>query len=257
MKKRFINLFLAASVLMMVGCKKSKDYKAEFDRTGPNNTLLKVIYASAYSLNPTVQLSIDDVRVSGLITGRTPFPGGGYNTAGSNFADYLALTPGSRKLSVSIPKKGTNVDSVVLFSTQLNLERDKNFTVSIMDTLAKTKALLVVDTVEQPVESTIKYRFVNLIPNAPIVDLYYGTALVASGVAYNTAGKVFSMLIPAVSTLSWTVKEFPSTIASPTLATYSSPNTVINQRMYTAFAMGYKGSASTTLRPYISFTLNR
>lgn len=255
MKKTFINLLLAASILSMAACEKSNDYKAEFDRTGPNNSLLKVIYASAYALNPTVQVSIDDVRVSGLITGRTPFPGGGYNSAGSNFPDYLALTPGARKFSIAIPKKGTNVDSVVLFSTQVTLERDKNYTLNIMDTLAKTKSLLVVDSVEQPKAGTTKYRFVNLMPNAPVLDLYYGTMLVATGVTYNTAGTVFSMNVDGVA-LTWAIRESPSTALSPTLATYASGNTVANQRQLTAFAMGYKGSASATLKPYISFTIN-
>ncbi|RYE22311.1 MAG: DUF4397 domain-containing protein, partial [Sphingobacteriales bacterium] len=247
MKKTFINLLLGTTLLFMAGCEKSKDYKAEFERTNPNNALLKVIYASAYSLNPTVQLSVDDVRVSGLITGRTPFPGGGYNTTGSNFADYLSLTPGNKKFSIAIPKRNSNVDSVVLFTTQINLEKNKNYTLNISDTLTKTKALLVQDTIAKPLLNTTKYRFVNLIPNVAAVDLYYGTTLMASNVAYNTPGKVFSMNIPPVTTLSWAVKEYPSTALSASLATYASLNTVANQKQLTAFAMGYKGSTSATL----------
>ncbi len=254
MKKTFINLLLAASVLMMVGCKKSKDYKAEFDRTGPNDALLKVIYASAYSLNPTVQLSIDDVRVSGLITGRTPFPGGGFNTSGANFPDYLSVSPGNRKFSVAIPKKGTNVDSVVLFTTQISLDKAKNYTLNIMDTLTKTKALLVVDSVEQPAPSTVKYRFVNLMPNVPRIDLYYNSLRVATNIAYNTEGVVFSLPVFIAGT--WSIRETGTAPASTALATYPTGGTIANQRMFTAFAMGYKGSTSTTLRPYISFSVN-
>lgn len=254
MKKTFINLLVAATILFLAGCEKNKDYTATFDRVAPTNSLLKVIYASAYSLNPLVQLSIDDVRVSGLITGRTPFPGGGYNTSGSNFPDYLALAPGNKKLSVAIPKRGTNVDSIVLFSTQITLENAKNYTLNISDTLAKTKALLVVDSVEQPAAGTVKYRFVNLMPNVPKIDLYYNSLRVATSVPYNTEGVVFSTPVFIAGT--WSIRETGTLPTSTALATFATGSTIANQRMFTAFAMGYKGSTTTTLRPYISFTIN-
>jgi len=256
MKKRIINIITASLVLLFAGCEKSTDYNAVFSEPGANDARLKVIYASAYALNPLVQLSIDDVRVSGLITGRTPFPGGGYNTAGSNFPDYLVVAPGSRKFTVSIPKKGTNVDSVVLFSTQIAVEAGKSQTLNVMDTLSKTKTLVVTDVIEQPIGGTVKYRFVNLMPNAPLLDLYYGTTRVATGIAYNTPGIVFSMSVPAVTNLSWAIRETGTSATSTALAVYASANTVTNQRMFTAFAMGYKSSTSATLKPYISFTIN-
>ena len=256
MKKRFLNIIAVGLVLFMASCKKETGYTATFDQPSANEALVKIIYASAYSLNPSVQLSFDDVRVSGLITGRTPFPGGGYNTNGSNFPDYLLLKPGAQKFTIAIPKKGTNVDSVVLFTTQVTLEAGKHQTLNVSDTLAKTKTLVVTDTVQIPTLNTIKYRFVNLMPNVPSADLYYGTTLVASGVAYNTPGKVFSMNVPAVNSLQWIIRETGTGAAGTILAFYASSSTVLNQRMYTAFAMGYKGSTSATLKPYISFTLN-
>lgn len=249
-------MIAAGLVLLLAGCEKETGYTATFDQPGSNEARVKIIYASAYALNPLVQLSFDDVRVSPLITGRTPFPGGGYNTAGQNFPDYLVLEPGSRKFTVSIPKKGTAVDSIVLFTTQVNLEAGKSQTISVMDTLAKTKTMVVVDTVEMPGINTIKYRFVNLMPNAPLLDLYYGTTRVATGIAYNTPGVVFSMNIPTVNNLNWAIRESGTTATSTPLAIYASTSTVANQRMLTAFAMGYKGSTSATLRPYISFTIN-
>ncbi len=256
MKKISINI-VAALAILLTGCEKSTDYNATFYEPGASDARLKVIYASAYALNPLVQLSIDDVRVSGLITGRTPFPGGGYNTAGSSFPDYIVVAPGSRKFTVAIPKKNTNVDSVVLFTTQIMLEAGKNQTLNISDTLTKTKALLVTDFVEKPAPRTVKYRFVNLMPNVPLLDLYYGTTRVATGIAYNTPGVIFSMPVPAVNNLNWAIRETGTTATSTALAVYASASTVVTQRMFTAFAMGYKPSnLIATLRPYISFTIN-
>lgn len=255
MKKILITASIAALGFAFAGCEKSKDYKAPFVRTGADDALLKVIYASAYSANPSVQISIDDVRVSGLITGRTPFPGGGYNTAGSNFPDYMVVAPGSRKLSIAIPKKGTNVDSIVFYTTQIELRARGNHTLNVMDTLTKTKSVLVEDTVALPAPGTVKYRFINLMPNAPKLDLYYGTVRVATGIEYNTPGVVFVMPFQAAS--SWNIRETGTSPTSTVLATYPTGSTMTDQRMFTAFAMGYKGSTSANLKPYISFSINR
>jgi hypothetical protein len=246
MKKLFINSLLAAS-LFMAGCEKSKDYTAEFDISDAKDSKLKFIYASAYFANPGVQISIDGIRVSNVITGRTPFPGGGFNTAGSSFPDYLRVGTGAKTISISIPKRLTNVDSIVLYSTQVTL--------NVYDTLAGTKSTLVVDTILQPQQGKIKYRFVNLMPNVPNIDLYYGTTLVATNIGYNTPGITFSMDVPPTS-LAWSIRETGTTPVSTALATFSSASTTGDQRMFTAFAMGYKGATLTNTRPYISFTLN-
>jgi hypothetical protein len=252
MKKIVINSLFCLAVAGFAGCEKDKDYKAPFETASSSDALLKINYASAYVANPSVQLNIDDVRVSGLITGRTPFPGGGYNTNGSNFPDYLSVAPGTRKISVVIPKKNTNIDSIVLFSTQADLNRNTNHTLHIMDTFTRTKSLLVKDNLTPPAFRKIRYRFVNLMPNANPLDLYFGTEKVASAVPYNTEGVVFE--IPTQTAAAWNIREVGS---ATVLATYTSANTVVNERVYTAYAMGYKGATATATKPYISFFLNR
>lgn len=255
MKKIFIHSLIAATVLLMASCEKSNEYKAPFEITDASESKLKFIYASAYPANPGVQISIDDIRVSNLITGRTPFPGGGFNTPGSSFPDYLRVPAGARNIKISIPKRLTNIDSIVLYSTQITVEANRNYTLNVMDTFTRTTSTLVSDTIRQPALGTVKYRFVNLMPNVPRIDLYYGTTLMATNIAYNTPGITFTMDVPAVN-VSWFIRETGTLPTSTALAFLSSAGTVANQRMFTAFAMGYKGATPTTTRPYISFTIN-
>lgn len=254
MKKLFINSVLAAS-LFMAGCEKSNDYKAPFDISNANDSKLKFIYASAYFANPGVQISIDDVRVSNLITGRTPFPGGGFNTVGSFFPDYLRVATGTKNIKISIPKRLTNVDSIVLYSTQVTLEANRNYTLNVSDTLARTKSVLVEDTVQQAEPGKIRYRFVNLMPNVPRIDLYYGTTLMATNIEYNSQGIIFTMNVPPTS-LAWSIRETGTAASSTALATFPNASTTASQRVFTAFAMGYKGATAATTRPYISFSIN-
>lgn len=257
MKKIILNTVLLGAIVIAAGsCSKKPEYIADMTFVTPGDALLKINYLSAYALNPSVQINVNGQRVSGLITGRTPFPGGGYNTNGSNFPDYLTVTPGTTTVSVTIPKKNTNIDSVVLFSKSLTTVAGKNISVHISDTLSNTKAAVLEDDLSIPAPNYSSYTFVNMIPNAPSVDLYYGTTLMASGVGYLGSSKVFTNLVQTVAG-TWSIRETGTLPTSTALATYSSLNTSINQRVYTVFASGYKGSSATNTKPYVSFLMNR
>ncbi|WP_462221680.1 DUF4397 domain-containing protein [Ferruginibacter sp.] len=256
MKKIIKNTLLISIIAITAGCTKKIEYLAERTFITTDNALLKINYLSAYAANPGVQLAINNTRVSGLITGRTPFPGGGYNTNGSNFPDYLAVTPGTNTLSIAIPKKGTNTDSVLLFTASLTMAANKNYTAHVSDTAAKTKVVLIEDNLSYVDAGTSKYRFVNMMPNVPFIDLYYGTTKVATGIPYLGFSNYFSLPFSTTVT-SWDIRETGTSPTSTVLATYSSTNTTLNQRIYTAFALGYKGSTATNTKPYISFLLNQ
>ena len=255
MKKIIKNALLIAIIAIAAGCTKKTEYLAERIFVTTDNALLKINYLSAYAANPGVQLSINNTRVSGVITGRT-FPGGGYNTNGSNFPDYLAVTPGTNTLSIAIPKKGTNIDSILLFTASLSMAANKNYTAHISDTAAKTKAVLIEDNLDYVDGGTSRYRFVNMMPNVPFIDLYYGTTKVASAIPYLGFSNYFSLPFSITAT-PWDIRETGTSPTSTVLATYSSINTTLNKRIYTAFALGYKGSSATNTRPYISFLLNQ
>lgn len=255
MKNNLLNMLFVALVFVAGSCNKDTEYLATRSFPDANTTYLKINYGSMYPTNPGVQLSVNGERVSGLITGRTPFPGGGFNTNGSNFPDYLALKSGANTLSIAIPKKNTNTDSIVLFSTNLTLDAAKNYTAHITDTGSKTKALLIEDVLDFA-DTTSRYRFVNLMPNVPLIDLYYGTTLVSTGIPYLGSSVYFDRPTPAASA-AWTIRETGTLPASTALATYTSANTYIKGRMYSAFALGYKGQTATATKPYISFLLNK
>lgn len=255
MKNLIIKTLLLTCTIAAISCKKEVDYTADRTFVSENDALLKINYLSAYTLNPGVQLSLNGQRVSGLITGRTPFPGGGYNTNGSNFPDYLKVQPGSNTLSIAIPKKNTNIDSVALFSSTFSVNALTNYTLHVSDTGIKTKAFLITDYLTPPSWNSSLYKFVNMMPNVPYMDLYFNTTLVAAGIPYLGTSNYFSLPVPSVAG-TWSIRETGTSATSTALATYSSSNTSINQRIYTAFSSGYKGATATATKPYISFLLN-
>jgi hypothetical protein len=256
--KRVLLIFSLACLVStgFVSCEKEVNRKAAETNVSGDKALLKINYVSQYTTNPSVQLKLNDVRVSNLLTARTPFPGGGYNTGGGSTNDYLAVTPGQLSLKVGIPNYLKETDSVLLFNGNITLAAGKNYSAHITDTGANTKVVLLEDDISQPAAGRSKYRFVNLMPNVPAIDLYYGTVKVASNIAYLASSPYFELPVPATS-LAWSIREAGADPASTALATYTSSNTSLSRRVYTAFASGYKGQTSTsTRRPFISFYLN-
>ena len=233
---------------------------AEYQVSVPTKANLKINYNSAYTANPSVQIKINDVKVSYLITARTPFPGGGFNTNGDNRPDYLQVAPGNIKVSISIPKKDTPTDSILLFTTNLNVEANKYYTAHITDTAGNTKVQLLTDDVSEPALGSSRYKFVHLMPNVTALDLYHGGILVASNVRYL---ENVTFVRPTVGASSlWDIRETGTSATSAALATYTSANTIIDRRGYTIFAIGYKGLATTApgfavRRPFVSFLLNK
>lgn len=257
MRKILSLSILLYSALLLAGCDKETDWRAESQTVPAGRSLLKINYASAYAANPSVILSINDARVSNPITARTPFPGGGYNTGGGSQGDYLMVPAGGNKLAITIPNKSFHADSVVLFTTSMNLAADKFYSAHIADTGSKTKILVTEDDLTQPDTGQVRFRFINLIPNVTAIDLYYGTTLVAGNVPYLSSSPYFTMRVPATRS-DWIIRETGTGATGTILASYTAANnanTTINQRVYTAFAMGYKGQTTTARRPYISFYL--
>lgn len=243
------------TVALFNGCKKNAINYSDFDYVDENSALIKINYNVAFRANPFVQVKVNGTRVSGTnIQTRYPFPGGGFNTLGGNTGDYLPITPGNTEISISIPKRGTNIDSVEIYKTTMSTVARKNYTLHVADTI-NTKSLLVEEDRSLPDSGFVKYRFVNLMPNVPAVDLYIGAVKVASNVAYMAIGDKFELPVSQanVSTV-WAIRPAGALPTSTALATYTSASTLLNRRIYTVFATGYSGMTSTDVRrPFVAF----
>lgn len=252
MKK--ISIILSLALLLLFGCTKNEIEYGEYELVDNSQSFLKINFASAYNANPSVQFTINGTRVSNLITARTPFPGGGYNTGGGSTPDYLAVKPGTLSFKVSIPQKNTNIDSVVLFTKDINVSAGEYNTLHIADTAANTQSVLTPDSRVSPDSGFSKYRIINLMPNVAAIDLYYGTTVVASNIPYKGISDYFTVAVPTTA-LTWAVRPAGAASSTTALATYSSATTNTNGRSYTAFAMGYSGRTEASRKPYISFFL--
>jgi hypothetical protein len=261
MMKKILSIISAACIAsaVLVACNKKTEIKAPFTEAGMESSFLKINYVSSYTLNPSVHLKVNNNRVSNLLTPRTPYPGGGFNTGGGSSNDHMALKPGPNVISVAVPFFSTNRDSLLLASTTVDLKQGRNYTLHITDTAATTKYLLVEDDLTAPSALAVKFKFVNLMPNVPFADLYYGPNLVASNIPY--LGVSSSFELPVNGTIvTWTVRETGTSPTSTALATYNtaaSP-TATRNRIMTVFANGYKGQTTTSVRrPFLAFYINR
>jgi hypothetical protein len=237
MQKLFIAVAIMSTMLIAGGCNKNEIKYGDFELVTAEKALLKVNFVSSYYTNPQINISLDGMRISNPISSRAPFPGGGLNTGGGSTADYLSLTPGAHTIKIAVPQKGTGNDSIKLYEASITVEAGKAQTLHITDTAASTTKVIFTDDRTRPDSGFLRYRFVNLMPNEPALDLYFGSTKVAENVAYKES-KEFTMELPATN-LPWFIHEAGAGHASDTLATYSSASTITNRRVYTIFALGY------------------
>ena len=251
MKLKYITLFLVATAFLVACVKNRQDeYIVKYNTDISNQARLKFNINSAKKNNPTMIIKVNGVTVSNPLLARTPFPGGGYNTNGSNYADYLSLVPGNKEISISIPKFKTTEDSILVYKGSINIDAQKYYSLHVTDTADNVKTVLVEDNVVNSNLPKPSFTFINLMPNVPSVDLYYGPYKVASGVAYLSSTPEFTL--DSINTaFAWGIREAG---AATNLATYTSASSTLSKTKYTAFATGYKGLASPDIRrPYISF----
>lgn len=268
--KIFSTIAICAVLFSIVSCKNVIDY-GDIQKLTSDQATLKINYECGYPSNKLVALEINGHRVSPaapLLAFRTPFPGGGYNTNGANNSALLSINSGATQVSVVLPRKDTGLDSLVLYSTTFQATGGKNYSLHLTDTASKTKSVLVEENLALPDSSTARYRFINLMPNVASVDLYFSTStataadttqqrtdsLVMGGINYLQISNEFKMKAGVSRT--WKIRSAGAAkTAATVLASYLSASSVLNQRVYTAFACGYSGRVPQP--PYISFYLIR
>jgi hypothetical protein len=230
---RFFSIAYCTLVIIMA-CKKNQLTVSPYDYAD-GKALFKINYACASSKNPGVRLRINDVIVSNNITYATPFPGGGLNTGGSNNADYLQAEPGTNNIKLSILKAGTDIDSIVMYETTVDLQQETYQTLHVADTGAAIQSVFLTDPGGMEDSGFVQYRFINLIPNSTGLDLYFGTQKMASNVAYKQVTESFRLA--AGVTGAWSLRTAGGTVTLPNR--YTNTGTTSNQRVFTVYARGY------------------
>jgi hypothetical protein len=270
MKKKIsiIAICTLALATIIIGCGKVVLNYGDVTLLDANAATIKINNESIYAKNPSFFYKINDKRVSGLFTARSPFPGGGYNTGGNNTADVLQVPAGTVKLSFAIPHKIDNgLDSIEIYSTTLQLVGGQNYTVHIADTAANTKTLLVKEDLTLTDSSYFKVHFVNLMPDVPAVDIYYGSAattavdqtsdsLMVKGLQFMQDSPVINFHMVGANKI-WKTRVAGTARTNNILASYTSTSVPTSQRVFIGFALGYKGKTTTIQKPYISFMLLR
>jgi Domain of unknown function (DUF4397) len=258
---------ISAAVLLLfciAGCEKNKFHLKDTNFI-EGKASLKVNFFSSYQKSPFYQIKVDGIRMSNLLTYPTPFPGGGLNTGGGNYGDYLAIDPGKRKVSISLPFAGTSNDSVELASATIDLQANKIYSFYFTDTATNTFTRLLEDNLTSPDSGFIRYRFINLIPDLPEgYDLYFGTdttvttsTKVSGPILYKETSSYFT--VPLNTGTVWAIRKGNSAANSLVLFRYVSASTVVNQRVFTISTRGYNSITSTTdpRRRQFSFIYNR
>lgn len=247
MKKQSLLLavFLAGGVLLLA-CKKNS-FHITTRTEAENLALLKVGYFSPSVPNPVAQLKVNGVRISPNLVYNTPFPGGGLNTLGANHSDYLGFAPGSLNFSFSIPKKGTNEDSVKLleFSRQLDT---KKYTLLITDSFPNMDYVIVEDDVARPTDSgKVRVKFVNLIPDAGAIDFYRQSLKVFENVPYKGVTEYTDIF-------AGNFYYFIKLAGTNTQINITAGNRInpVAGRVYTFFARGWKSKTTAPLMPNVS-----
>jgi len=240
MKKSAIIFSTLAGITILAACEKNSFFTSNYIPV-TTQAQVKVNFFSSYRANPPYQIKLNDVRISNNLTYATPFPGGGLNTGGGSTADYISFNPGSNKVSISLPKAGTDQDSVSLTTTTIDVAAGKTYSLYFADTAANMTTLLVQDTLSRPDSGWAKFKFINLIPDLPSADLYIGTTKVASAIPYK--GVSPSFLLPTnSSSTTWAIRAAGGTT---NLATYASAASITNQRVYSVVARGYNSILNT------------
>jgi hypothetical protein len=266
--KKIINYTMAlVALFVFASCKKNTgvtNQPYEAYGTPANKGQLKVNLAFAYAIDyANLRIKLNGAYVSNLLQSRTPFPGGGFNTRGSNFALYMSVPLGSNAVSIVMPKFGTNVDSVVLFSTNVNITDNTPQTLHLTDTAANMKSVLVRNNIVGIADGMCRFNFVHLMPNVPAVDLYLNGVRMRANIPY--LGASGAMDIPvginapgfvAGTTTIWAVRAAGATATSPALVSFASASGLISGAALTGFCMGYSGSTGARL-PFLAMTLDK
>lgn len=257
--------YLLLCAIVLAACKKNT-FKATEREGVETKALVKIGLFNMYTLATPVLIYNNGERISSAITSPYPFPGGGFNTGGNSNGDYFAVTPGDNKFELYTTNTGTTNLISKLLETVQNVEANKRYTIYVADTGTNIVAIKAPDDAVKPDTSLARIRFINLIPNSPVVgfDFYKGSTLLKSGIKYKEFTEFFD--IPFSTADSFSIRPAGSAPGFATTAiTYYRLATNTNQRIYSFLCRGYLGFPQVVVapavldlrRPLISVSVNQ
>lgn len=264
-----INLFFisASSLLLtLVSCEKN-DLRLQETADPSTGAYFKLGWFSPAVNTQGIQLKINNQRLSNQLgygfTGTSnyamPFPGGGLNTGGNNKSDYLSVPVGDLEVVLSVPKKGTNEDSIVVLKTNVNVELGKSYTMMVTDSFPNAQSYFLNDNATYADSGSIKLKFTNAIPNVGgNLDFLRSNKttginqVVAPDVAFKAATDY--LVLPYITGAD-TIKIRKT--GTTTILGFYTTSSIQNRRAYTVVARGYAGTTVTRLKPEVSIIYNK
>ncbi len=257
-------LIITSFFVLFVGCEKTKlSQKIEVDPAASARVKFGYFTPVSTVTNAGVQLKVNGIRVSNLLTYAVTFPGGGFNQGGQTFADYINVDENLTQLPVtlklSIPAFNTNTDSVTLFTGPVNLVSNTKQTVMFTDTFPNIQATVLKDDTPDPAPGAAKFKFFNGIPNGGNIDFYIvssaGTFLAASNIPYKGVSGYFETPVSGLGNITFSMiragmPNIPANLVgggSSTTHPYNA-TALLNGRIYNVNARGYAGVALTDAR---------
>lgn len=205
-----VAVFLSLSLLFS-SCKKD-------EVTLPDAAIVTFAHGSPKS--PRLDLALDKNRLN--ISNFT------YTSYWNNQRAYI----GNRTLSVY--RRGENT---ALFTKALSFEKDKHYTVFLVDSLSKMDAVLLQNTTRAAGADSVRVKFANMSPDVPAMDFYIKgqSEPVATNVAYKSGADFISIKAGYDQVI-----EVRQT-GQPTVLAASLPVTFATGHIYTIWSSGFKG----------------
>lgn len=243
MKKIWI-AFFALSIL--AACNKDALILSPTDSSSDGANLRVHYYSPAP--NGNYILKMDTAKIGGTFF---------YSQVGpTDGASYFSVKPGTGTAKFVIPQVGTKVDSIVVNTFNYTLEKGKYYSLFVIDTAIKTKALFLNDNLALPAFGKAKVRFVNTMYNVPAMDIKLtdGTAL-ASGLAFGSATDFIELTANQVAAIRFYNPGTAVQLTGTSSSTFVLNLTPGDRRIYTVALRGVAGSTATV--PVVTTITNR
>jgi hypothetical protein len=211
MKKLILALIVSLTALTFIGCDDEETPVTPTPLT--SNSLVKVVHASPDA--PGVDLLVDNTVAGTNLT----FP---------NNTGYLSVTSGTRNVKVNVTGTSTTV-----IEANLNLMKDKNYSVFAVNSVANIEAIVIEDDLSTPAQGKAHVRFIHLSPDAPAVDITLTDGTVVFG---NKSFKEFTAFTP----LDADSYDLEVRVAGTTTVALDLPVITLEAgKIYTVFAKGF------------------